>query len=228
MRRGPIWLGPELLRSIMVSTPANPTTIILCRHGESEGNREARFGGHGPTPLTALGRSQAEATAQRLARSGVDAVYSSDLVRARETADIIAAAIGCETVATPSLRERSVGIFTGLTFDEARERFPRDFEALLRRDPDSCPPGGETYAQCRARASSFLDDLLVSRAGQRILLVSHHLTLYQLVLHILGVESQADPRFYVRIDNCALHRFERYLDGVWQVLAFNDCGHLSA
>jgi broad specificity phosphatase PhoE len=210
----------------MVSTPAIPTTIILCRHGESEGNREARFGGHGPTPLTALGRSQAAATAARLALAGVDAVYSSDLVRARETADVIAAAIGCEAEATPALRERSVGIFTGLTFDEARERFPKDFEALLRRDPDSSPPEGETYSQCRARASRFLDDLLVARAGQRILLVSHHLTLYQLVLHILGVESQANPRFYARIDNCALHRFERYADGVWQVLALNDCAHL--
>jgi broad specificity phosphatase PhoE len=210
----------------MVSTPATPTTIILCRHGESEGNREARFGGHGPTPLTALGRNQAAATAQRLAGAGVDAVYSSDLVRARETADIIAAVVGCQVESTPALRERSVGIFTGLTFDEARERFPNDFEALLRRDPESCPPGGETYSQCRARASSFVDDLLVAHAGQRIVLVSHHLTLYQLVLHVLGVENEASPRFYVRIDNCALHRVERHPDGVWQVLALNDRAHL--
>lgn len=212
---------------IMVSKSATPTTIILCRHGESEGNREARFGGHGTTPLTALGRSQAEATGARLARMGVDAVYSSDLVRAQQTADIIARAIGGSYESTPTLRERSVGIFTGLSFDEARARFPNEYEALLRREPDSCPPGGETYLQCRARASSFLDDLLVLNAGQRIVLVSHHLALYQLVLHILDVENQADPRFYVRIDNCALHRFERYPDGVWQVLAFNDAAHLS-
>ena len=212
----------------MVSKSATPTTIILCRHGESEGNREARFGGHGPTPLTALGRTQAQATADRLVRAGVDAIYSSDLVRAQQTADIIAATLGSSYESTPALRERSVGIFTGLSFDEARERFPNEYEALLRRDPDSCPPGGETYLQCRARASAFLDDSLVRHPGQRIVLVSHHLALYQLVLHILDVENQANPRFYVRVDNCALHRFERYPDGVWQVLALNDGAHLSS
>lgn len=226
MRRGRGFAHP-VLRGIMVSTSVIPTTIILCRHGESEGNREARFGGHGPTPLTALGRSQAQATAERLARTGADAIYSSDLVRAEQTAEIIGSAIGREAESTPALRERSVGIFTGLTFDEARERFPDEYSALLRREPDSCPPGGETYLQCRARASTFVDDLLVTHPGQRVVIVSHHLTLYQLVLHILGIENQANPRFYVRIDNCALHRFERYPDGVWQVLAFNDVAHLA-
>lgn len=206
-----------------------PTTIILCRHGESEGNRDARFGGHSPTPLTELGRHQALSTGRRLAQWGVDALYSSDLPRAQQTAELISEALGgLKPESTPALRERSVGIFTGLSFDEARAQYPNEYEALLRREPDSCPPGGETYLQCRARASSFVDHVLASHAGQRVVLVSHHLTLYQLVLHILGVENQANPRFYVRIDNCALHRFERYPDGVWQVLAFNDAAHLAS
>jgi probable phosphoglycerate mutase len=204
-----------------------PTTIILCRHGESEGNRDARFGGHSPTPLTEHGRSQARATGQRLADAGVDAVYSSDLPRALETAEIIAGVAGASRpLVTPLLRERSVGIFTGLTFAEAQARFPDEYQALLRRDPDSCPPGGETYTQCRNRAAEFMERVIAEHLGQRVLFVSHHLTLFQLVLHILDVESVAEPRFYVRIDNCALHRFERYPDGVWQVLAFNDAAHL--
>jgi probable phosphoglycerate mutase len=157
----------------------------------------------------------------------LDVVYSSDLPRALETAQIIAEATGApQPEVTPLLRERSVGIFTGLSFDEARARYPNDYEALLRRDPDSSPPGGETYLQCRTRAAEFLERVIAAHLGQRVLLVSHHLTLFQLVLHILDVESVAEPRFYVRIDNCALHRFERYDNGVWQVLAFNDAAHV--
>jgi len=203
------------------------TTVILCRHGESEGNREARFGGHSSTPLTELGRSQARATARRLAHTGVDVLFSSDLSRAQETAQIIGEVLGLPLEVTPHLRERSVGIFTGLSFDEARERYPSEYQALLRREPDSAPPEGESYVQCRARATQFLQEALAKHAGQRILLVSHHLTLYQVVLHILGLSTPpSGPRLYVRIDNCALHRFEHYEDGVWQVLALNDCAHL--
>jgi broad specificity phosphatase PhoE len=206
-----------------------PTTLILCRHGQSEGNREARFGGHGPTPLTALGRAQARATAEQLAGGGPAILYSSDLVRARETAEIIGSAIVATPQITPALRERSVGKFTGLTFDEARANFPDDYAALLRRAPDACPPGGETYLQCRERASAFLDRVLALHMGQRIVLVSHHLTLYQLSLHILNLSSDVDvSRVYIRIDNCGLHRFERYDDGVWQVIALNDTAHLAA
>lgn len=203
------------------------TTVILCRHGESEGNREARFGGHSPTPLTDLGRGQARATARRLAHTGIDALFSSDLSRAQETAEIIGGVLGLPCSVTPSLRERSVGIFTGLSFDEARERYPDEYQALLRREPDSAPPEGESYVQCRERAKQFLNEVLAKHAGQRILLVSHHLTLYQLVLDILGLETPATgPKLYVRIDNCSLHRFEHYEDGVWQVLALNDVSHL--
>jgi len=203
------------------------TSVILCRHGESEGNREARFGGHSPTPLTELGRNQARATARRLAQTGIDAVFSSDLTRAQETAEIIGGVLGLPLEVTPHLRERSVGIFTGLSFDEARERYPTEYQALLRREPDSAPPDGESYLACRARATRFMQEVLAKHAGQRILLVSHHLTLYQLVLHILGLDTPSSgPRLYVRIDNCALHRFEHYEDGVWQVLALNDCAHL--
>src|SRR5205814_8039767 len=104
------------------------TEILLLRHGQSEGNEEGRFGGHGPTPLTALGRAQSDLTAQALAREGgVAAVYTSDLVRAVETARPIGRATGIHLVKTPALRERSVGVFTGLTFAEAELRHPEAF-----------------------------------------------------------------------------------------------------
>lgn len=205
-----------------------PTRLILCRHGESEDNRAGRFGGHGPAPLTERGRAQAQATGLRLLQAGADVLYSSDLVRARETAEIIARQLSLTPQLTPALRERSVGVFTGLTFDDACTRFPEEHKVLLRREPDATPPEGESYLQCRARAAAFLDQAMAQHAGQCVVMVSHHLTLHLLMLHILGVQLTAEsPRVYVQLHNCALHRLEHYDDGVWQLLALNDAAHLS-
>lgn len=206
----------------------SPTRLILCRHGESEGNRDGRFGGHGHTPLTARGRAQAQATGLRLLHEGADAIYCSDLVRALQTAELIGQQLSITPRQTPALRERSVGVFTGLSFDEARVRYPDEYSVLLRREPDVAPPQGESYLQCSARASAFLEQVLAQHRGQRVVLVSHYLTLHLLVLHIMGVALSADaPRVYVQLHNCGLHRFEHYEDGAWQVLALNETAHLN-
>jgi 2,3-bisphosphoglycerate-dependent phosphoglycerate mutase len=206
----------------------SPTRLILCRHGESEGNRDGRFGGHGPAPLTERGRAQAQATGLRLLHEGADAIYCSDLVRAEETAVLIGQQLSLTPQRTPALRERSVGIFTGLSFDEARARYPEEYGVLLQREPDVAPPEGESYLQCSARASRFLEQALTQHRGQRVVLVSHYLTVHLLVLHIMGVKLTADaPRVYVQLHNCGLHRFEHYDDGAWQVLALNETAHLS-
>jgi broad specificity phosphatase PhoE len=203
------------------------TTIILCRHGESEGNRERRFGGHGPTPLSERGREQARKTGRRLAAEGIDAVYSSDLPRAVETAALIGEAVGCEATLTPRLRERSVGALTGLTFEEAQARFPEAYAELLRSDFHACPPGGESYADCSARTIALLDDLVEREAGRRVLLVTHALTLYYLIRRILGLaDPPAAPLVFFQIDNCALHRFQRLEEGIWKVVGIGDRSHL--
>lgn len=203
------------------------TTIILCRHGESEGNREQRFGGHSPTPLTEHGRVQARAAAQQLKAAGIDAIYASDLVRAAETAAVIAEITRLSVRSTSALRERSVGQLTGLTFGEARARFPDAFAALLRMEMHACPPDGETYAQCRARASTFLEQVVAEHAGQRVLLVSHQLTVMQLIFHVLGIdEAQAATRLLFQVDHCALHTLERAAHGGWKVVALNERTHL--
>ena len=114
-------------------------------------------------------------------------------------------------------------MFTGLTFDDACTRFPEEHKVLLRRDPHATPPEGESYLQCQARAAEFLDQAMTRHAGQCVVMVSHHLTVHLLMLHILGLQLTAEsPRVYVQLQNCALHRLEHYDDGVWQVLALND------
>src|ERR671939_942247 len=99
------------------------TRILLVRHGQSQGNAERRFGGHSPTPLSELGFRQAEATARALAVENVTAIYSSDLLRAVQTAEPLARATGLEVRWSGAFRERNVGRLEGLTFEEAAEAF---------------------------------------------------------------------------------------------------------
>lgn len=202
------------------------TEILMLRHGQSEGNEGGRFGGHGPTPLTALGHAQARATASALAQEGLSEIFASDLVRAMQTAEPICAATGLRLATTPALRERSVGVFTGLTFAEAEERYPDVFTAMMRRDPEACPPEGETTHACMARAGRFLDELVARSGERRVLLVSHAFTLNLLVRHAVGIGTEAQAFF--RTDNCGLHRLRRTRFGLWNIEALNDRRHLAA
>ena len=204
------------------------TPLIFCRHGQSEGNRERRFGGHGPTPLTELGRAQARATGHALAGAGVDLIYCSDLSRALDTATLIGAELGLTPEATPALRERSVGEMTGLSFEEARLRYPEAYAAMMRREADACPPGGETYGQCRSRAVEFVEAAIARQRGARMLIVSHQLTLYQLLTHVFGVDgTQQRGKLILQIDNCALHRIDHVEPALWHVWSLNERTHLA-
>ena len=141
------------------------TRLLLIRHGQSQGNAERRFGGHSPTPLSDLGRAQAEATARALSAERVTAIYSSDLLRAVETAEPLARLTGLEIKRTEALRERSVGHMEGLTFEEAAARHPDEYAALLRRDFEHVLTGGESYRQMLDRASRHLDRAVEECAG---------------------------------------------------------------
>src|SRR5258708_39498727 len=105
------------------------TRLLLIRHGQSEGNAERRFGGHTATPLSALGRKQAQATAEALASEQFTAIYSSDLARAIETAEPLAQLTGLKIEASKNLRERSVGVMEGLTFEDAAAKHPEQYQA---------------------------------------------------------------------------------------------------
>ncbi len=203
------------------------TEILLLRHGQSEGNEAGRFGGHGPTPLTALGQAQAAAVARALAGEGLTAIWSSDLVRAVQTAEPIAAATGLPLRQTPALRERSVGVFTGMTFAEAEARYPEFFAALMRRDyaPDWSPPEGETTDDCFLRIGGFFDEAIADAVGGRVLVVSHAFTLNLTLRRLLGLAHV--PSVFFRTDNCGLHRLKRTPQGFWNVEALNDRRHLA-
>ncbi|HYE13809.1 MAG TPA: histidine phosphatase family protein [Pyrinomonadaceae bacterium] len=204
------------------------TRVLLVRHGQSQGNAERRFGGHTPTPLSELGRRQAEATAGALSKEGVTAVYSSDLLRAVQTAEPLASASGLEVRRCAAFRERSVGRMEGLTFEEAAERFPDEYAALLRRDFEHVLDGGESYRQLLDRSAAELDRAIEEHRGGTVVVFSHTGTICILALHLLGALDAPELRpVWISSANCGVTRFEIQHGGLTRLLAANDTRHLS-
>lgn len=207
------------------------TTLVWVRHGEADSNRDGRFGGHSPVPLTERGRRQAEATARAIVRLEPTAIVSSDLVRARQTAEPIAAACQLPLVLDPGLRERSVGILDGLSFAEAEERHPELWARMRSRDPGAVPDGGETQEAVFARVAGALDRVLEAHRGGRVVVVSHGLALYHAFSHVCGLGCPSlGHSVFVLVDNCSMSRVEhrRGRDGrpMWRIVSLNETAHL--
>jgi broad specificity phosphatase PhoE len=148
-----------------------PTTILLARHGETDWNAVGRWQGHTDRPLTEQGRRQAAALADRLAKVDIDAVYSSDLLRAVETAEPVAKRLGLPLQTLPELREVDVGTWAGLTRDEVAERFPDGFRRWSEWQTGW--EDGETYDEMGERVVGAILRLAGEHPGERILVVSH-------------------------------------------------------
>jgi broad specificity phosphatase PhoE len=203
------------------------THVVIIRHGQSQGNAEGRFGGHTDTPLSPRGRRQAEATAKALASENFDAIYSSDLPRAIETATPLARLTGARLEITDALRERSVGVMEGLTFEEAAEQHPEQYQALLRRDFEHVLLGGESYRQTLDRASRKLDETIEQHKGGRIALFAHTGTICILILHLMGALDAPELKpVWIATANCGIARFELRDDDFVRVLVINDTRHL--
>jgi probable phosphoglycerate mutase len=204
-----------------------PTYLYLIRHGQSAGNAEGRFGGHGPTPLSELGKQQAGKTAKLLAREGINAIYSSDLLRAVQTAEPLAALLDLSINTSTALRERHVGVLEGLTFDESKARFPRDYYALINRDIHHVITEGESYRQLLKRIATELETILRDHKGERIALFSHTGALCFLTLHLMGAihrGTRSTP--WIITSNCGINRFELRGPRNVRVIALNDTRHL--
>jgi broad specificity phosphatase PhoE len=147
------------------------TTILLARHGETDWNAVGRWQGHTDRSLTELGRRQAAELAERLADVELDAVYSSDLLRAVETAEPVAKRLGLPLQTLPELREVDVGTWAGLTRDEVAERFPDGFRRWSEWQTGW--EDGETYDEMGERVVGAVLRLAGEHPGERILVVSH-------------------------------------------------------
>jgi broad specificity phosphatase PhoE len=162
------------------------TTILLARHGESDWNRAKRWQGFADRPLTDLGREQAVALADRLRNTELDAVYSSDLQRARETAEIVARSkdLGVEVVR--DLREVDVGSWSGLTHAEAEARFPDGYARWLQGGEGW--DDGETYAEMSRRVIGAILRIAEQHDNGRVLVVAHGGSIRAVHAAALGVD----------------------------------------
>jgi broad specificity phosphatase PhoE len=149
------------------------TTLLVARHGETDWNREGRWQGWADPPLNDTGRAQARALAEQLREIPFDAVYSSDLRRAHETAELVAAPHNVPVVADAGLREIDVGSWSGLTRAEIAQQFPHGDR-----------PDGETRDQHAARVLAAIERIARGNVGRRILLVTHGGTMRALHGHL--------------------------------------------
>jgi probable phosphoglycerate mutase len=189
------------------------TELLLVRHGETDWNRERRFQGHADPPLNDAGREQAHELAETLAGEGIDAIYTSDLQRARETAEILAARFGSEVVALRELREIDVGDWQGLTWPEIEQRHP-DGAARWHRDGHGWD-GGETYDQLRERIVAALRGIAERHPGQRVLVVGHGGTVRATRAFVDGVPVAESRRRNPAIGNCEVFKVVTE-DGTWR------------
>lgn len=183
--------------------------IILIRHGETAWNAERRLQGHLDIPLNAEGERQARLLAGALAAEPIDLIVSSDLQRARQTAQAVATLRGMPLQIEPGLRERCYGGFEGLLYSEIEQRFPAEFAAWQARDVDAILPTGkncgESFRQFYARATTAILGLAQAHAGQTIAMVAHGGVLecaYRMALD-LPLETPRDFKVF----NASINRF---------------------
>ena len=190
--------------------------MLLVRHAETDWNRERRFQGGRDVPLSATGREQAESAARLLAATPLDAVWSSPLARARDTAAIIAAPHRLAVQEAAAFREMGFGEWEGLTRDEVRERFADAHRAWVETPQEATWTGAENLGAVRSRALAGLVALRAAHQGQTICLVTHGITGRLLILEALGLgldrlwsfqlSSTGISELEFRDDWTALHR----------------------
>ncbi|MDI3405937.1 bifunctional RNase H/acid phosphatase [Streptomyces cavernicola] len=211
------WSAPDL---------GPPVTLVLLRHGETALTPEKRFSGSGGSDpeLSAIGREQAERVAAALAARGtVQEIVSSPLRRCRETADAVAARLGLGVTVEQGLRETDFGVWEGLTFAEARERYPDELDAWLSA-PDAAPPGGESFAEVATRVEEARARLVARYAGRTVLLVTHVTPIKTLVRLALGAPPQA--LFRMELSAASLSAIAYYGDGNASLRLLNETSHL--
>lgn len=203
---------------------ADTTTFCFVRHGETAWNVERRLQGHLDVPLNDAGRAQAGATAATLAGHRFSAIYTSDLARARVTAVMAGKLLDLEPMLEPALRERHYGVFQGLTYDEARIRYPDVYARFIRRDPDLVfPEGGESLTSLSIRVSELVHRLARDHVGNHVLLVTHGGVLD--IIHRLASGQPLDTPRDFTIPNAALN-WVTCAQGQWKVLSWADHAHL--
>ncbi len=203
------------------------TDILIIRHGQTAWNKMKRLQGHSDIPLNEDGRLQAVTLAETLQNEPLDAIFSSDLQRAFQTANEIAKCHRLAVNMDKSFRERCYGICEGMMSDEIREAYPKSYEAWYAADPDHFFPDGERKTesprQFHHRALNAIFNAATSYAGKKIAIVTHFgviETAYRIAQDIpLGIRCR------MPVLNTSINRF-RFIDGKLELLKWGEAAHL--
>lgn len=166
------------------------TTLYLIRHGESEGNRRRAFLGHWDLPLTEKGREQAQRTAAFLADQKPDVIYSSDLLRAYQTAEATATLLGMPIGKEPLLREIFAGEWENLLFDDIMKTYPESYRVWQEDIGNARPNGGESVLELQRRVTEVITRLAEKHDNQTMFLFTHATSIRVFTAHVLGKSQE--------------------------------------
>ena len=197
--------------------------LTVVRHGETEANITGHWQGHGDSPLNATGRGQAGKLADRLADQRWDLVVSSDLQRARHTAEAVGGRTGNSVRLDAVWRELDLGRWEGLTREQVHSRWPEEVQAL-RRGENVAIGGAESWQDLAMRIAGGLRTLIRDHSGERVLLAAHGGVVMTLISTLFGVDH-ARPRPLGRIANTSVTEV-LFQGGAPRVLRLNDASHL--
>ncbi|HID94871.1 MAG TPA: histidine phosphatase family protein [Candidatus Latescibacteria bacterium] len=199
------------------------TELILIRHAQTRWG-EGRYCGFSDPPLSSYGRWQVQRLALHLETTEVDSIYSSDLKRARQTAEMLSSSRCLEIKTSPSFREQNFGRWDGMTCEEIVNQDREAYERWLMDIWNYQPPGGENLLQLKKRVCNGVITLITSHRGKRIVLVTHGGPVKILVCTALGLDAAHFWNF--RVDQASVSVIE-YYDDTPVVSLLNDTCHLS-
>ena len=197
--------------------------LVIIRHGETDWNRLERCQGVSDIPLNTTGRDQAKRLAESLKKEKFSAIFSSDLIRARETAEAIADVHSLGVEYDTKLREMDQGEFEGLEFTHIREQYS-DVLKQWTTDPENLRiPGGETLLEVQSRAWDAFSNIYDKFREDRVLVVSHNLTIITLLCKFSGKSLSSFREFIVRETSKSVVMCE---ESNYRISLLNDVGHL--
>lgn len=169
--------------------------LLLARHGQTDHNLQRRYQGQIDTALNQAGLEQTEKLAARLAAERIDAIYSSDLRRSLQTAEMIAHGHALKVIRDARLREMSFGEWEGYTHDEVQAQAPALVSEWIKDPVNVAPPRGETVRELAARVQAGLDEVRRAHAAETVVFVTHGGVIRTLLCLGLGIELDHQSQF---------------------------------
>ena len=205
---------------------AEGVRVLLVRHGETVWNQENRWQGQADTPLSETGYDQARQLARRLQNEErpIRAIYTSDLSRARDTADILGQVLGVTPLETAAWREMDIGTWSGLTTSEVATRHAEEW-ARLRQGEDLPRGGGETFAQFQGRLLQSSQRFIRDHRGEQIIVVTHGGAVRAFLLHCRGLDMNQFGQIE-KIGNTGVSEVSLFPNGETEIHSINSIAHL--